>query len=125
MDYYLNENNNYKVTFDLVDESGDAISISVLDTLTCTMYYYNAELGTSDKWHLATINHRYNQDIKNVNGVTVSANCNCVWNMSSSDTVKLSNKEQELHVALIKWMWSTTKQNSFEFNFYIREVPYA
>ena len=126
--YKINENNSYTLTLTLVDENGDKISPSVVASLILTQYYYNPELGTSDKFHLATINGRYRQNVLNLNNVTLtedSTNTTVTWYIQPEDTQKLTNKEQELHIALITWKWDTTKKNSSELLFYVREVPYA
>ena len=123
-EYRLNENNTYKITFNLVDENDDAIALSALGTFSCTLYYYNSDLTTSDPNHLATINNRLDQNIKNANNVTVTAAGAVTWYVQPDDNVKLNSGDEELHIALITWNWSG-KQNSDEFYFYVRKVPYA
>lgn len=125
--FFLDENNSYVVTFNLVDQDNSAIVLASLGTFQCTEYYYNPDIKTSDRYHLATINGRYNQDVKNANNITVSASGSVTWDLRPEDSAKLqANTDQELHLALFTWYWgSNSKQNSHEFNLYIRRVQYA
>jgi len=125
--YHLNENNTYKLTFNLVNENDDAITLSVLDTFQLTLYYYNSSLGNSDRYHLATINSRYNQNIKNANNVTVSSQGAVTWVIQPEDNIKLnSDLEEELHVATFSWTYdSSTKKNNKEIFLYVKDIPYA
>jgi len=123
--YYLEENNSYLLTFNLVDgTTGDPIQLAQLGTLFCTQYYYNPDITTGDVNHLATINSRSSQDILNANNVTVGTIGNCAWYVQPEDTVKLDSGNQELHVALITWQYAG-KQNSHEFRLYIKQLEYA
>lgn len=123
--FYLDERNAYKLTFDLVDGStGAAIAKQQLGTLLCTQYYINPELTTGDPNHLATINGRLSQNIKDANNFTVSTTGNVVWSVQPEDTIKLDSGATELHVALITWLY-TGKQNSHQFLMYIRQLEYA
>ena len=123
--HYFSENNTYKIDFDLTDEDDDAIALAVLGTFTCTQYYYNPNLTTADRYHLATINGRLDQDIKNTNNVTVSTVGHVVWYVQPDDNIKLnSGLEEELHIALVKWQWEG-KQNTHEFWFYVKEIPFS
>lgn len=126
--HYFDENNSYKIEFNIVDtETGAKISLSQLGTLQCTQFYYNPDLLTSDSKHLATINHRYNQDIKNANNVVVSTTGTVTWTVQPEDNIKLStlqDSETELHIALFVWKYGNNKQNSHAFFNYVRRVPY-
>lgn len=123
--YNVNQNNTYILSFDLVDEDGNAISLSALGTLLLTQYYYNSDLESSDKYHKDIINSRNNQDVKNANNVTVSSTGAVEWTLQQEDTVKLNpDTAEETHVCLFTWGWSG-KQNSHEFFFNIRKIEYA
>jgi len=123
--YHLDENNSYKLTFNLVDgTTGNSIALQQLGTLLCTQYYYNQELTDGDANHLATINNRFNQNVLNTNNFTVGTTGNVTWLVQPEDTEKLDDGAEELHIALLTWLYSG-KQNSHEFHFYIKQVEYA
>lgn len=123
--FFVNEQNAYSVTFDLVDGlTGNPIVKTQLGTLLCTLYYYNRDITTSDVNHLATINNRFHQDVFDVNDFTVSTTGNVTWNVQPEDTIKLDIGALELHVALITWKYSG-KQNSHEIVLHVRQVQYA
>ncbi len=122
----VKQNNTYKVTFRLVDENDDAISLTELTSMYLTLYYYNTDKTTSDKYHLATINGRFNQDVKNNNDVTITATCHVTWYMEPDDNAKLnSNLEEEAHIALFTWVWDSGKRNSLPIYFKVGKQPYA
>lgn len=90
-------------TFSLVDEDGVAVLLTDLITLTLT-YYLVADSSI--------INSRNNQNVKNVNGVTVSATSVVTWDLTTSDTAiidavttKVGDKER--HRALWTWTYTT------------------
>lgn len=125
--YYLNESNHYLLEFDLVDEMGAKISKSILGTLQLTLYHYNPDIKGADRYNMATINGRYQQNVLDASNVSVtetSSKTTVSWQIQAADTAKFySNQEQELKRALFVWYWSS-KQNSQEFNLWIREVGY-
>jgi hypothetical protein len=122
--FRLKESNNYILSFALYDENDDRIQLSALGTLLLTQYYYSPEYGTSDRYHLATINSRLSQNVKNTNDVAVSTAGTVTWDITASDTTMKSAKNQELHIALFTWKWSG-KQNSNEFQLYVENINYA
>lgn len=126
--FNVNQDNAYYISFDLVDKGGDALTRSVLGTLYLTQYYYNSEVGSSDRYHLATINGRFNQVVfaggTGSMNVTVSAAATVGWTITQDDTPKLSSSQEELHIALFTWQWGGL-QNSKEFYFNVRKVNYA
>lgn len=123
--FYLEERNAYRLTFDLVDgTTGEAIIKAQLGTLLCTQYYFNPDLTVGDSNHLATINSRSSQNILDLNNFTVSNDGNVVWLVQPEDTTKLDAGAQELHIALITWLYSG-KQNSHQFLMHIRQLEYA
>lgn len=124
--YNLKQNNSYKITFSFEDEDGTAIPLASLSTIHCTLYYYNPEITTSDTYHLATINSRLEQDIKNTNDVAITVDGDATWSVQPEDTAKLNSAtEEELHVALLTWYWGSGKHNNDELYFYIQKVPFA
>jgi len=117
--------NCYTITFWLKDEDGDRIYKAALGTLNLTLYYYNPDIGSSDRYHLATINSRYYQDVYDANDVTISTSGTIVWDVQADDNDKLDNStEEELHVALFKWGWDG-KSNSEEIYLNVEKVNYA
>lgn len=127
-DQYLKfrENNTYIVTFSLDDESGNNITLSSLGSLLLTLYYYNPDVTTSDRYHLATINNRYNQNVKNANNVAITSGGTCTWTVQPEDNSKLDQStDMELHVALFTWTYATTKKNSNELYIYVQKIQYA
>ena len=124
--HYLDERNSYKFRFNLIDsETGLPVGLSSISTILMTQFYYNTKIGASDRFHLATINNRYNQNIKNLNDVTITASGTVTWEVQPEDTILLnSSLEEELHVSLVAWIYSGGKQNSHSFLMYTRKVPY-
>lgn len=122
--HYFDENNHYEITFDLVDENDDPITLISLGTFQLTLYYYNVEIGSSDRNHLATINGRHLQNVKNTNDVNVSSAGTVHWSVQSEDNKKFNSTDLELHVALFQWYWNG-KTNNQELKFNVRKVPYS
>lgn len=123
--YYLNQNNTYQLSFQLVDEAGTGIPAYNIASLNMTYYYFNPQMTTSDKNHLKIINSRNNQNVKNANDVSVDSSGNVVWEIKPADTVKLNNQDLELHVAFFKWKWGSGKTNSQEIYLYVRKIPFS
>lgn len=124
--YNIKERNFYQLEFVLIDyDTDDNITLAQLGTLLCTQYYYNPSLTTKDQYHLATINSRVSQDVKNANDCVVSAGGTVTFDLTSTDTQKLnSSAEQEIHILLFTWFWNG-KRNNQEIMFYVDKVPYA
>lgn len=126
----FDEENFYKIVFNLTNsETGNKVALASISSIQITQFYYSPELLTSDRYHLATINNRYNQNIKNANDVTITASGTVSWIVQADDTVFLNagneNKEEELHVAITKWVYGAdSKSNSHMFFMYIRHIPY-
>lgn len=124
--YKVNEGNTCLLSFQLVDENAANIELTDLDSLTLTLYYYNDDLTTGDKYHLNIVNSRTSQNVLNTNDVTVSATGLVQWVMQDEDNAKLnSNTELEIHVALFTWVWNTDNKNNLEVLFEVKKVPYS
>jgi len=124
--FNVQQRNSYNLSFQLVDEDGDDLALTSIDTLKMTLYYTNPRLTTGDRNHLATINSRYGQDIKNANNVVVSSAGLVTWSVMPADSAKLdSATEEEIHVALVTWTYSSGKQGSIEFTMNVKRVQYA
>lgn len=101
-------------TADLVDETGAAVSGASLDTLTLTVY--DVDTGT-------ILNSRSQQNVKNVNGVTISAGGALVWTIAPADVAIIDDTKQfEQHVALFEGVWATTKKFKHEIPMLVRNV---
>lgn len=122
---YIDANTTYIVDFNFIDEDGDPIALAALGTFHLTNYYFNIDTKASDRYHLATINGRFQQNVKNANDVTVSASGSVQWILTPDDSPKLdSNTDVELHIALFQWWWDSGSANQ-ELKFYVRKIPYA
>jgi hypothetical protein len=112
----------------LEDENQVAINKATLGTLYVTHYYYNNDIGVSDKFHLATIASRYNQVVYaggsgSMNFQVLTAGT-VIWEMQKADNAMLSSKEIEMHKTLLTWQWAG-KQCSDEILFYVKKVDYS
>ena len=104
--FTVQEKETSRYTATVKDEAGVAQGSSARDTLTLTPY--DKETGT-------IINSRNAQNVLNANGVTVDSSGNLVWTMDPADnTIVTATNEQELHVALFEWTYSTTKKGKHE-----------
>ena len=120
----VNEENSYIVTFNLVDENNDPITLPSLGTLILTNYYYSPDLPDSDKYHLATINGRHQQNVLNLNNVSVSSSGTVQWVMQKEDNQKLNvNIQEETHIALFSFDYNS-RQNSEAIIFKVRKIDY-
>ncbi len=124
--FNVNQNNSYILSFNLVDENNVAIVEANIGTLILSYYYENANITTADKYHLATINSRSSQDVKDANNVVLSSTGTVTWTVLAADTIKLnSTTNEERHIAVFTWFYATGKQNSVEIVFNVRKVQYA
>lgn len=124
--FNVNQNNSYILSFNLVDEDSVAIAKANIGTLILSYYYENANITTADKYHLATINNRSSQDVKDANNVVLSSTGTVTWTVLPADTVKLhAASGEERHIAIFTWFYTTGKQNSVEIVFNVRKVQYS
>ena len=92
------------ITAYLTDENGDAVPVADIATLTLTLY------GKETK---AIINTRNDQDVLNLNGVTVeddSTGTLITWELDIADTAILGTRAEEDHRAVFKWTWGSTER---------------
>ena len=124
--FNVSQNNSYILSFNLVDENDVAILEANIGTLVLSYYYENIEVTTADKYHLATINGRSSQDVKDANNVVLSSTGTVTWTILPTDTIKLNSiTNEERHIAVFTWFYATGKQNSVEIIFNVRKVQYA
>lgn len=124
--FNVNQNNSYILSFNLVDEDSVAIVKANIGTLILSYYYENINITTADKYHLATINNRSSQNVKDVNNVVLSSTGTVTWTILPVDTVKLHPLSgEERHIAIFTWFYTTGKQNSVEIVFNVRKVQYS
>ena len=80
----------------LKDETGAVIDGTALDTATLTLY----DIATQ-----TVINSRSAQNVKNTNGVTISALGALAWTMSPADNAIIGASAVEKHIALFTFTW--------------------
>jgi len=94
----LNEQTTGRYTATMRDETGATIDGTAMTTLTLTLY---------DKRTGSIINSRNAQNVKNANGVAVTAAGVLTWTISTSDSVMVGRQDRERHVALFIGTWDT------------------
>lgn len=92
----INERSSARYTATLTDETGAPIDGTALDTATLTLY---------DKLTGTAINSRTAQNVKNTNGVSISAQGALVWVLTPADNAILGSGAIEEHVALFQVTW--------------------
>ena len=101
------ERSSAKVTFTLKDENGSVVPGSSLTTFTLTLY------PTTDS--TTTINSRNDQNVLNVNGVTVDSQGVVIWLVDPADNAIIdTDLTVENHIALFEWTWGSGKAGRHE-----------
>lgn len=92
------ENTSAKFTGTIVDEDGDAVPGSILESLTLSL----TDLATA-----AVINSRNEQDVLGQNGVTVSEAGALIWTVDPDDNPILDDDrpKDETHLAVFVAVW--------------------
>ncbi len=105
--FNVREKTTRRYTAVLKDETGTAIGSGTLSSLKLTLY--NRADGS-------IINTRNQQNVLNVNGVTVDSSGNLTWTMDPADNPVIdAAKDYEEHVALFEIGWSSdAKKNNHE-----------
>lgn len=98
--YDTTEGVSAKFTATIVDESNTAISYRLLNSITLTL---------TDKYTGEVINSRDEQDVLNVNDVTISANGELVWDVQPEDNEIVGTGKVEDHEALFEWSWDDAR----------------
>lgn len=106
----INEGTTAIYTASLIDETGAAIPLENLDSLTLTL---------CNKNDFSIINSRNAQDILNNNDVVVSADGVITWEMQPEDNIISSTKigygHTETHIIFFEWEWdNNTKKGNYE-----------
>lgn len=94
----INEGASALYTATLTDETGAAIDGTALTSLTLTVY--NVDTG-------AIINSRSAQNVKNLNGVTITALGALTWTLAPADNVILGTGPYERRAALFVATWAS------------------
>ena len=94
----INEATTGRYTATLYDETGATIDGSTLTTLTLTLY--DVKTGSF-------INSRNAQDVKNTNGVAITAAGALTWTIAKEDTVIVGRATRERHRALFVGTWES------------------
>ena len=92
----INERTSSRYTATLTDETGAAIDGTALDTATLTL----SDVATG-----TVLNSRTAQNVKNANGVTISAGGALVWVLDPADTAIVGTALVEEHRALFTLTW--------------------
>jgi len=115
----VDERTTQKYTATIKDENGAAIPSGSLTTLTLTLYDVDSQM---------IINSRNNQNVLNLNDVTVDAAGLLTWTMQPADnailSVSLSDDATERHMALFKFTFGAggSKAGSHELGLLVRNV---
>ena len=99
----------------LVDENNAAIDITVVESLELTLYD-----STTDE----IINNREDQNVLNLNGVTLDCDGTLTWLWEALDMPRLhTTKAAETHIALFRVVWgSGVKQLLHDVAFRVNKV---
>ena len=105
--FNVREKTTRRYTAVLKDETGAAVGSGSLSSLKLTLY---------NKVDGAIINTRNQQNVLNLNGVTVDASGNLTWTMDPADNPIIDTTlSYEEHVALFEIGWSSdAKKNNHE-----------
>jgi hypothetical protein len=92
-------------TFTLVNEDGEGIAVSSIETMTLTAYDWATQ---------AILNNREAQDVMNVNDVTIVTEAGppvvttVTWRLQPADTIIATpGKACEVHEAYFTWTWNS------------------
>lgn len=106
MAFSVLENTTNIYTANLVDETGAGITLTVLKTLTLSLY---------DAKTLTTINSRTSQDVLNKNDVAVSSSGGLTWTMEPLDNAVVDETQPlELHMGLFGWQWGGASSSAWK-----------
>jgi len=95
----FDERTTEQVSATVVNEAGTALPAASLTTLTLTLY---------DRTSGTIINSRDNQNVLNVNGVTVDSAGVFLWTLTPLDTIIVdATKSLETHVGLFTWTYDS------------------
>lgn len=98
--FLVNELSTGQYTASLVDNDGvTPLPGGTLTALRLTLYVIKAD-GTQ-----AIVNSRTNQNVLNLNNVTISAGGALVWLVQVLDTTLVEDIPFESHIALWHWTW--------------------
>jgi hypothetical protein len=111
-------------TFRLLSESGAAIPVGVLDTLTLT--YYDVASGL-------IVNGRNNQQALNANDVTVATDVGppavttVTWLLQPADTAMIEpDLRHEYRVIQFRWSWEGgTRSGAYQVQFLIENMAFV
>lgn len=103
--YRVNERNSLVIECDVLDEDGDGISPSALDSLTLTLFDMDTrQIETSP--YEGILNDRDEQDVLNANDVTLDEDGHFTWKMRPDDNAIVTLRRQiERHRAKLVFAW--------------------
>ena len=110
----VNEGATALYTAILKDETGAVIDGTALDSLTLTAY---------DQASGTILNSRNAQNVKNANGVTITAQGVLSWTLAPADNAIVGSAAIERHVALFRATWASgLKQCPHELTWHVRNL---
>lgn len=87
-------------TADIVDEAGDPLAASILDSLELTLYDINTGTILNGRDHLGVLN--------NGQGVTLDEAGLLTWVLAPDDNVIVTDRaKEEVHVAVFDFKWAS------------------
>lgn len=111
MSFHVYEQTTARYTAQLKDETGAVVPAASIATLTLTLR------NEADN---AIINSRSNQNVLNMNGVTVDVSGNLVWTMDPADNAVIdATQATERHRATVKWTYGSGKKGNHEVEFVV------
>lgn len=118
VDLSVREKDTVKIPFTLFDETGAGIALASLDSLT---------IKVNEEQENTVVNGRNGVSIKNANGGVVDVSGGTgYWLMDPLDNSIVNAAtpfgEEETHVLLFEFVYSTTKQGSIEYRIGVERV---
>lgn len=102
------------IAFTIRDPDGNGF---LPDTLILTLY---------DEATKVILGGREKQNVRNANGVTVSAAGEVVWQTVAADNAIVTDSEnKEKHVALFEWTWDGSKHGKVQVVILVRNLAYV
>jgi len=113
----INEGASALYTATLLDETGAVIDGTALDSLVLTVY--DVDSG-------AILNSRNAQNVKNANGVTITALGALAWTLAPADNAILGKGATERHAAYFLATWASgAKKCPHEMTWLVRNLTKA
>lgn len=103
--YRVNEGNSLVIECDVLDEDGDGISPSSLDSLTLTLFDMETRQFETAPYD-GILNDRDEQNVLNANNVTLDEDGHLTWKLQPEDNpIVTSRRQVERHRARFVFTW--------------------